>query len=102
LVVGSSPTGPTKILRVSNQFRLQLRGSCILSRSWFAIQTIHPVDIRTGNEVAIGIDRDLNRTVSHVILHVGDGLVGVEMSAEEIAESKRLRDKLERTLFLRY
>jgi hypothetical protein len=27
------------------------------------------------------------------------GLVGVEMSEEEIAESKRLRDKLERALF---
>jgi hypothetical protein len=49
--------------------------------------------------VAIGIDRDLNRTVAHLILHVGYGLVGVETSAEEIAESKRLRDKLERVLF---
>jgi hypothetical protein len=49
--------------------------------------------------VAIGIDRDLNRTVAHLILHVRDGLVVVEMSAEEIAESKRLRDKLERALF---
>jgi hypothetical protein len=41
--------------------------------------------------VAIGIDRDPNRTVAHLILHVRDGLVVVEMSAEEIAESKRLR-----------
>jgi hypothetical protein len=35
--------------------------------------------------------------MAHLILHLGDGLVGVEMSTEEIADSKRLRDKLERT-----
>ncbi len=68
--------------------------SCLRSRP-----STQLINIRSGNELAIGVDRDLDRTVAHLILHVGDGLVGVETSAEEIAESKRLRDKLERALF---
>ena len=73
LVPGSNPGGPTSILRVINQFRrrgislvafflLQLRGSCILLRRCFPVQPIHPINICSGNQVAIGIDRDLNRT----------------------------------------
>ena len=84
LVVGSSPTGPTKILCGFNQFRrrwiglvvifsFQLRGSCVLLRSCFAVQPIYPVDTCSRHEVSMGVDRDLNRAVAHLVSHAGEG-----------------------------
>src|ERR1700674_64565 len=50
----------------------QLRGSCILLRGCFAIQSIDPLDVSTRNQVSVGLDRDLDRTVPHLFLHVSE------------------------------
>ena len=37
-----------------------------------AIETVDPVDVCSQDEVPVGIDRDLNRAVPHLLFHVGE------------------------------
>jgi len=37
-----------------------------------AIQAVNPVDVRPWNEMPVGIDRDLNLAMPHLLLHVSE------------------------------
>ena len=45
---------------------------CRLLRTCLRIQPVYPLDVGAGDKVAVGIHRDVDGTVSHLLLDVGD------------------------------
>src|SRR5260370_18596685 len=59
----------------------------------------HPRNIRGGNEVAVGVDGDLNRAVAHLILHVCRRSAVLDQKASErVAEVMKSKSTQTRML----
>jgi hypothetical protein len=46
---------------------------CAWDACWMRVQAVHGVAIRSGDEVAVDIDRHLHGAVPELLLHVGQG-----------------------------
>ena len=65
---------------------VQLRLSCSLLRSCFPIKAIYPVDVCARDEMPVSVHADLNRTVPHLVPHVGKGCTVLDQKAPDAYE----------------
>ena len=74
-VAGSNPVTHPMILKDLLQigsigFLPRLRGGCVLARTCFGVKAVNPLNIPSRDQVPVGINRHLNRTVPHLLLDV--------------------------------